>query len=220
MSRFPLRSHALALCLATLVPAASRATVTINFDPLNALGAPVNGVPLDTYMAQFGVTITNNTAGTSVNAEDDRWSYGGGVVGAPSVHNYLLQNGGNSGESYRLTFSQVQSSVSFTRVAELTSSTWPQWSVQAFDTSNVAVGSAVGESLQGGTRAAQTFNLPGPGIKSIVVSGNGSGVAAYATAPIDDLFLPNAVPEPSAAAGALLVGAAFAARRRRAGSRA
>jgi branched-chain amino acid transport system substrate-binding protein len=55
-------------------------TKIINFDAIDASANPVGGARLQNYLAHFGVTISAVTPRTQVVVDDDRRSYGGGVV--------------------------------------------------------------------------------------------------------------------------------------------
>ena len=82
-------------------------TSLINFDPLGASQGPV-GEPgdgrLSAYLAQFGVSLTNNSPGTEVVVENEANLAGGNAVLAPSQPNLLTQIGSNGPVSFTVGF--------------------------------------------------------------------------------------------------------------------
>src|SRR5213592_1803286 len=97
------------LLLASLLMFAAALTSTaspivLNFDSVDASSGPVDAT---SYLASFGITLSNVTPAGTVLIFDDRWFDGGGVVAASSPHNFLLQGvaGSPNGISYTLNFS-------------------------------------------------------------------------------------------------------------------
>ena len=91
-------------CLA--VPGLVRADQVINFDSLDTRGNPVTGPALDSYLAQFGVTLSGVTPGTAVTVYDARDIYSNiQPVIPPSPFNVIAQAGSNDPVSYTLNFS-------------------------------------------------------------------------------------------------------------------
>ena len=110
-------------------------TTLIDFDPLADIGAVVGGADLSEYLAQYGVSVTNNSPGTTVVAENQANAAGGGFVIASSQPNLLTQIGSNGPVSFTVGFANLLGQFSFTRPELLAnpSVTHPAWQVQAFD---------------------------------------------------------------------------------------
>ncbi|MEK6764708.1 MAG: PEP-CTERM sorting domain-containing protein [Planctomycetota bacterium] len=204
------------------IPNVRGVTITVDFDALDTSGtASVSGATLDSYLAGFGVTLTNVTPTTSV--------FVGDIDNEPSASpssspNWLDQwwNGIN-GVSYQLDFDNVLNSLSFTRVglAPTAPTLAPEWSVTVFDAFNNSLGS-VGEPLRSvwSFESPVTHSFNTPGITHMVVFSNVHGVAGMGGMPIDDLVLTSSaepVPEPATIAllGIGLSGLAGGALRRR-----
>ncbi len=83
--------------LLLLAPAAYSSVVEMNFDSVNA----GNGVDATSYLASYGVTLSNVSLG-AVDIFSDQNYYGAGDVAASSPHNFLLQNavGAPNGSTY------------------------------------------------------------------------------------------------------------------------
>jgi hypothetical protein len=169
--------------------------VTVNFDALNASGGAISGALLTSYLSGFGITLTE-TLGAPVSINDVSLVYGGGVIGATTGNNVLMQSGTAGPASYTLSFATALLSFQFDTVSNLTSNLLPAWSATAFDASNVAL-STVGNPFLSLGGAAQTYLLNGLGITSVTFNGNAQGIAGFTNQPIDTLVLTTAVPEPS-----------------------
>jgi branched-chain amino acid transport system substrate-binding protein len=164
--------------------------VSINFDAIDASANPVGGTTLQNYLAQFGVTISDVTAGTRVVVDDDRRSYGGGVVFAPSPHNFLSDYYLNAPNSFTLSLGTPVDSVNFTRIAGGPFPTlYASWSATALSASGQEL-SSVSESSPGTANfPAKIFTLSGPGIAKVRWDSDGFGVAAFSAVLLDDLTL-------------------------------
>jgi hypothetical protein len=186
-----------------IAPSASATTIeTINFDSLSSTASSQDVID---YLADFGLTVSGMTQGTSLQIFDDRTVYGGGYITASSPHMCLAQGGSANAISYTLTSEVPLESFSFTRVTELAGpsggTSYPDWNAQVF-AGTTLIGS-VGEgwhSLWGSdANPAHTYSFTGNGITSVTFSGDGHGSAAFNSVIIDDLHgEPLAVPEPAA----------------------
>jgi hypothetical protein len=192
--------------LVLFVAQGTSAMVTVDFDTLS-YGA--SGAVLDNYLAGFGITITNQTAGTTLYVEDDRYTYGGGIIVASSGHCCLTQGGNNWGEIYTLNFQSPLSYLSFTRITENPGpygTAYPEWNAKVFagSTQIAQVGEGSHSVMPGHVNAAQTYVFNQPGITNIQIYSNCYNHAAFSGVVIDDIVIPNiaAIPAP----GAILLG--------------
>jgi hypothetical protein len=86
--------RSLLLALSVAAPAAHASTITVDFDAINALAAPVSNATLDSYLSGFGITITSESSSGGnmlVSVRDDRQNFGGLAISASSSHNVLSQ---------------------------------------------------------------------------------------------------------------------------------
>lgn len=93
---------------------------TLNFDSVDTSSSPFSvDITTTNYLAQYGITMVNNTPGTVVDVLCANASYnsscssGSGALKAESGANVLTQGGYNYGESYTLQFSTPLSTLSF-----------------------------------------------------------------------------------------------------------
>jgi hypothetical protein len=165
-------------------------SVTINFDSINALSNPVGGATLKTYLQQYGVNINKVTTGSQVVVDDDRRSYGGGVVFASSPHNFLSDYGLNAPNSFTLNFQKALASMNFTRIVGGPFPTqYASWTATALSSSGTVL-SSVSEISPGIENfPAKVFTLNGPGIVAVRFDSNGFGTAAFSAVLLDDLVL-------------------------------
>jgi hypothetical protein len=152
---------------------------------------------LNDYLAQYGVTISNVTAGSEVVVDDDRRVYGGGVVFASSPHNFLSDYFLNAPNSFTLNFRRPAESVNFTRIAGGPFPTiYASWTATALSRTG-AVLSSVSEFSPGVANfPAKTFTLNGPRIAKVRFDSDGFGIAAFSAVLLDDLVLNYATPRP------------------------
>ncbi|MGA2749679.1 MAG: Ig-like domain-containing protein [Verrucomicrobiota bacterium] len=172
-------------------------TTLIDFEAVDASSGPVAGATLSSYLANYGVTLTNVTTNTTVAVQDDQNILGGKVTVASSGDNLLTQIGANGTVSYTLVFSQTYQGVSWTRTELLAGSggiETPSWQATAYDANGTELAS-VGEKQFGSFTniPAHRFSLAGAGIKSVTFAGNNS-FGALNTLPLDDLLLESAAP--------------------------
>ena len=178
-------------------PATAQTTLTVNFDSVDTSGGFVTGAALDTYLAGFGITLTNVTATFTplvvVNFATALTALGPNNVVAPSQPNILEQFGGPA-TSFTLEFATPLISFSFTRAGRCTPLAFPPWTAVAKDSSaatlsTVSEGSgSTGASCFAPTPSA-TFTLPGPDIKSVTFTSGNFGFFGRSSPAIDDLAL-------------------------------
>ena len=178
-------------------------TVMLNFDSISA-GA--NCTDATTYLAQFGITLSGITPGSTVGIVNSAATYNGQATQAASMPNVLTQCG-SAGQalSYTMNFPVALDHLTFTRPLLLTGPsgiTHPQWSAHALD----AIGhelATVGEALISSFSdvPAQIFTLNGPGIRAIRFDSNAFNFAAFAAVLIDDVAQLQNLVGPAGAAG-------------------
>jgi autotransporter-associated beta strand protein len=181
-------------------------SVTINFDPIDASSNPVGGAALNNYLAQYGITISKVTPGSQVVVDDDRRSYGGGVVFASSPHNFLSNYFLNAPNSFTLNFDKALNFLSFTRIAGGPFPTqYASWTATALDRSGRVLSSVSEFSPGVANFPAKTFTLNGPKIVAVRFDSNGFGTAAFSAVLLDDLVLnynqPTSTPTPTPTCG-------------------
>jgi hypothetical protein len=167
--------------------------IVINFDSIEATHAPLVA---NDYLANYGITITNMTAGTTVVIDNVVDEYGGRSLKPSSSPNVLTQKGSNDPVSFTLSFETTYQSVRFTRVALIageTGVTFPEWRAEALDSSGKIL-DKVGEPLGYGEKyysdvPAQTFTLKGPGIKAVRFNSDNHHFAGFSALVFDDLIL-------------------------------
>jgi branched-chain amino acid transport system substrate-binding protein len=164
--------------------------VRINFDAIDASANPVSGTTLHNYLARFGVTISDLTGGTRAVVDDDRRSYGGGVVFASSPHNFFSDYYLNAPNSFTLNFSTPADSVNFTRIAGGPFPTiYASWTATALGASGQVLSSVSEFSPGDANFPAKVFTLRGPGVAKVRWDSDGFGVAAFSAVLLDDLTL-------------------------------
>jgi hypothetical protein len=181
---------------------------TVNFDSVSTTASPyyVAGAPVTDYLAQYGITMVNNTAGTSVDILCANASYnasctsGPGAIAAPSGANVLTQQGYIYGESYTLYFSNSLSSLSFDLARATSSNLFALWNATAYNASNATL-SSVGGGGSGQSYSVLSYSLAGPNIDHVTFTSNCFGACGEQLA-IDDLSAPEikeavATPEPT-----------------------
>ena len=187
-----------------LVTVTTPGTALIDFDALDTSAGDVGGTALANYLAQYGVTMNNVTAGTVLEAVNTNSLTGTVQVDAPSAPNFFTQAGLNTPVSFTLNFAAPLQSFGFARAGLTASSgqvSHPQWTATIFDSSGTALGS-VSEALMvsAGPVAARSFVLTGAKIASVRFDSDSQGVAAFSAVLLDNLLLNSnpTVPELSA----------------------
>lgn len=224
------RSFSLVCCLALLLPLPVGGTpVLVNFDALNATGGPITGPALDTYLAGFGITLSNivGPAGPSVYDATTNVFVAPNYFGPPTMPNFIWQPTTNNPIGYQMDFATSLTSISITRTAMQATIggsglVAAPWSARAIDALGNTLATA-GEPLTSYfvNVPAQTFTLSKPvggaDIAALVIERTSVNVSAgLNAAPLDD-FLLTPVPEPGGllfVGGAALAGTAVIGRRR------
>lgn len=200
------------LKLLTLVTAlgfsgvASAASISVNFDALDASVNPVTGSTLANYLADYGITVSGVTAGITTNVFDVSMFPAPVSIATPSLNNIFATMGDWSAygsETFTLNFSNPVNNFGFTRVGVPYSLLGPgTWAATAYNASNQSLG-GVGENLlfnYGESPSMQTFAMNFQGISHVTFWGNDNGMGGFGTPPLDNLtFETSAVPIPAAA---------------------
>lgn len=185
-------------CLLPMIHEATAGTITLDFD---AVSVPAFGVvDATSYLATFGVTVSNVTSGGQVVIRND-----GGLpnfIVPPSSPNTasFFSSVGQIPNTFTLNFPVPLTSLSFTRPQLLTGPsgvTHPQWTATALNSLDVAV-AAVGQGLIASFSnvPAQTFTLTGTEIEKLRFDSNNFAFASTVAVVVDDLTL-TPVPEPT-----------------------
>ena len=172
----------------------------INFDdPVilpTSLGA-VGGTALSNYLLGFGITITNATLGTRLEAINQN-SFSGNELPVPSSPpNLFTQMGSSQPVTFTLNFATNQENVSFTRVGINTNGpsgiSHPAWTARIFDGSGNELGSASEPLLFSSSNIPpRTFTLASSGmanIASLRFDSDSQQTAGFAAVLLDDLVL-------------------------------
>jgi choice-of-anchor C domain-containing protein len=145
-------------------------SVVVDFGALAAGATPVTGTALSNYLAGFGMTLSNVTAGTDVAVESQGLIAGGGAVAAsspPSTPTNIVTQIGSSGtNSYTVGFAPWLANFAFTRPELLASPSvsHPAWQATAYDAVGVPLASVSEGQITSHTNVgARGFNLNGGG---------------------------------------------------------
>ena len=176
-------------------------TALIDFDPLDTSLGVMNDEALSSYLSDFGVTITNVTFGTSLEAATglqtiSQNSSATNELPVPSsLPNLFTQVGSTQPVTFTLDFAAPLESFGFTRVELDTNGSsaisHPAWTASILDVSNNVLESVSEPLLLTNTNIpARTFNLVGSHIASVRFdSDSQGGTAAFAAVLLDDLVL-------------------------------
>jgi uncharacterized repeat protein (TIGR03803 family) len=167
-------------------------TSLIDFDPLADIGPEAVGSALSGYLAQYGVTVTNNSSGTTLVAENQSDVAGGGLVLASSQPNVLTQAGSGGPVSFTVGFGNLLSQFSFTRPELLAnpSVSHPAWQVTVFDPFGDELGSVQEPLIFSTTNVpAHTYTLNRGSIASAEFSSEGNGLTTFNAMLLDDFVL-------------------------------
>ena len=170
-------------------------TTLIDFDAVNAGTGPASGSALSAYLANYGVSVSNVTAGTTLAVQEGQNvtdQSGNPLTSAYSQPNLLTQYGASGPISYTLVFNTPCTSVSWERTALLTSGgglVGPSWSAYAFDMNGNEISqTGEGQSLSLTSVPARAFTLYGSNIACVTFAGNNT-LSALDTLPLDNLLL-------------------------------
>jgi len=169
----------------------------INFDVLDTSAGSVGGTALSNYLsASFGVTLSNVTVGTAMEAVNGGLVAGNGGAVASSPPNYFTQAGLNQPVSFTLVFRSPLQAFEFTRVALLAGAggvSHPQWTATVFDANGTQLGSAGENLITSATNVpARSFVLTGLNtdwISSARFDSDSQQTAAFSAVLLDDLVL-------------------------------
>jgi hypothetical protein len=169
----------------------------INFDALNTSAGSVGGVALSNYLStNFGVTYSNVTLGTALEAVNAGLVTGNAGALASSPPNYFTQEGLSQPVSFTLVFRSPLQAFGFTRVALVAGTggvSHPQWMATAFDANGVELGSAGEGLITSATNVpARNFILTGvsgDGITSVRFDSDSQRTATFSAVLLDDLIL-------------------------------
>jgi hypothetical protein len=182
-----------ALALFALTITVSRAQIVdINLDSITVPNS--GGVDATSLLASYGITISNiSPSDNTLLIDSDVYQT---YEGASPGNNYLqLNSPGSPPNTYTLNFSASLTSFTFTRIAQTEDNAVASWTATAYS-GNTEL-SSVGEGFFDGTEGASTYTLTGSDITSVVIAANGEDVAGVSSAPIDNIILDEATPEPS-----------------------
>lgn len=125
-------------------------TAVIDFEALDTKINPVLQTGTSNYLATYGVTITNETPGSTLKVYNDTLYEHGIPVRASSGHNFLGQFQKTGKTSYKLEFDTDLATFGFTRVGLRGGSAGvilPAWQATAYDDSGNELGT-VGEDFR------------------------------------------------------------------------
>jgi hypothetical protein len=175
-------------------------TTLINFDALDTSRGVINDGTLSSYLAGFGITISDVTFGTSLEAAtsleaiSQKSSLTNEMPAPSSLPNLFTQVGSSQPVTFTLNFAAPLQSFGFTRVELDTNGpsviSHPAWTASILDESNNVLES-VSEPLRlsSSNIPARTFNLVGANIASVRFDSDSQGKAAFAAVLLDDLVL-------------------------------
>lgn len=184
-------------------------TVLIDFEALGNLSGATS------YLASFGITISGADVGTGLVVFDETFTYGGGVVDAPSGSKYVTQaatnpDGSGTGgaaapppNSFTLNFSSALDSFGFSDSAILVPSINSPWTATAY--AGLGGTGTVLDTvsyLPPSVHPTANFLLSGSSIFSVTFFQNPCACAAFYAANLDNFVLTGAgvgaaVPEPA-----------------------
>ncbi len=167
-------------------------TQLIDFEAVNAGSGPVSGAGLNNYLANYGVTVSGVTPGSTLAVQDYQNIFNGALTLASSGVNLLTQTGTNGAISYTLGFATPCTQVSWTRTELLAGDggvVAPEWTAYAYDSSSNEL-AQIGESQTFSTTniPAARFSLTASNIAFVTFIGD-NNLSEFDTLPLDDLLL-------------------------------
>jgi len=167
-------------------------TTTVNFDSVDTSGGLVSGTAVDTYLAGFGITVTDEG---SITTDFTIFSHDNDVRVFPtSSPNAFYRSFGNEPYSYSLNFATPLDRFDFTRSAYDTAPSGiavSPWNAQAFDSNGGSLGT-VGEGQQSffSSNPPVSFSFTGPDIAKVTFFRDSQNTfSGIAQVPLDDLIL-------------------------------
>ena len=177
----------------TVNPGAAGDASIINFDSLNAAATSVSGAPLTSYFTNYGVTLSDTTAGTTLIVQNQANILGGSVVEASSSPNVFTQTGPYDSMGFTMQFGQPLQSFQFTRPKLKTRAsgiTHPAWTAYAYDAAGTLVDSTGEDLIVSYTDVdSQVFVLQGVGITKVRFESSNRRYAAFNAVLLDDMIL-------------------------------
>ena len=168
------------LLVICIVPSAFAGTTSVD---LNAAALPVgSSTPADALLATYGITISNVTSGSSVVLENDPCCSPQIVI---EQTNPLL-----GVVSYTLNFTPPLSELKFSRAAiTLGTPVHPAWSASIYAGSTLVTTVGEGFTFIPAPSPSNNFDIPAPGITSMVVTSNNGHFAAFTSALLDNFVI-------------------------------
>jgi hypothetical protein len=188
--------------------AAAAGVNVINFDSLGTSSGAVGGALLSNYLAGFGITASNVTLGTRLEAVNGDNLSGNAIAVPSSPPNLFTQVGLNQPVTFTLNLAAPVGTFGFTRVALAAGQagiSHPAWTARAFNAAGTQLAS-VSEPLifSFANVPARVFQLTGRGITRVRFDSDSRQTAAFSAVLLDDLVL-----DTNAAANALSVSLAY-----------
>jgi uncharacterized repeat protein (TIGR03803 family) len=185
----------------TVTVSASPGINVINFDSLDTAAGAVGGAALSNYLAGYGVTISNVTPGTRLEAVNGNNLSGNAIAVPSSPPNLFTQVGLNQPVTFTLDLAAPVQSFQFTRVALKAGPvgiSHPSWSAYALDANGNELEGVSEPLIDSFTNVpARTFRLVGANIARVRFASDSQQTADFSAVLLDDLVLDaNAVGNP------------------------
>jgi len=175
----------------TITPAFAE-TVTIDFDSVNTDGGNVSGAAVESYLAGFGISISDNG---SVKSDFTITNHPNDIRVFPvSSPNFFYRGWGNEAYSYTISFETPLDKFEFTRTPFDTRPSGiavSPWNAEAFSSNGNSLG-VVGEGSMSyfSDPPSATFSFNGPDIAKVTFYRNSENTfAGIAQVPLDNFVL-------------------------------